>query len=430
MRCIPEGSITPTPPPASAVPAGMINVFDNSFSGNTIRPVRRTRVVLRRYFKIDRVYTSDNGNFISTKHFKNKVNVLVKFKSTQLTTRGLRGVRQWQMLFPIKHAIGKYSGNLSNFQPYLFTSNRQGNAVANRNWWAALLMNAYVEFNEQTASINVGGAPNNMKILLTNWGRVSGTGSTPMNYLRSNTDAPSQAFIQQFVVEPLTAFGAQGFNSMYNGAIRGFDMSLGYNTDEQWMSDEVKHLMFHELSHAAHFGRVGQSWWNSFVYSEAYAIFDNGIKSPNSPYGSGNDGLISDYIALGESWAEHMGSTITDRVYGANSSSLLSNEAGDFENNIPVPGLSSYMNYLEGFNPDRPQNPFKWIPEGLFNDLIDNRNEDEPVFDRVTGYTNEQLFLALQSDITSVPQYRQRLLLQTGNNQGSEVVILFSEYHY
>lgn len=206
-RCIPDHPITPPPPPPTSQPAGMIRVWDNSVGE---RGVRRTRVVLRRFLKIDRVYTDDNGNFISSKRFRNKVNVIVKFKSTQLTTRGLRGVRFWQMLFPIKQAIGKYSENLNNFPPYLFTSDRLGGDARNRNWWAALLMNAYLEYNEHAAALGVSAAPNNLRILLTNWHDAAGGGSTPMNYLRTNEDLPSQAYLQQFVVSPLTAWGSSG----------------------------------------------------------------------------------------------------------------------------------------------------------------------------------------------------------------------------
>jgi hypothetical protein len=254
-----------------------------------------------------------------------------------------------------------------------------------------------------------------------------------MNYLRTNEDLPSQAYLQQFVVSPLTAWGAQAYNSFYNGnaALRGMDMTLGYNTVAQWNSDKVKQLMFHELSHASHYSRVGQSWWNSFVYSEAYAIFANGINSPNSPYGTGNDGLISDYISLGESWAEHLGRTIADRGYGLNSTGFTGQRSVFYTNNDPVPGLSSHLNYLEDFDPNNINNPFRWIPDGIYYDLFDTRNETTfPLIDGVSGFTNQQMFNALQSDIKSLPDFRNRLLQQNANNQATQVTNLFAQYHY
>lgn len=146
IECYPY-SPAPSTPPDSKKPSGQILVRD--FINGTSRdlPVRRTRVVMRRYFKIDKVYTDDNGNFASSKHFHNKVNVFVKFKSTALTTRGLRGAHAWQSLFPIEQGLGKYSGDLRNVR-WTFTSAQAGNSRANRNWWAAHVMNAYLEFNE------------------------------------------------------------------------------------------------------------------------------------------------------------------------------------------------------------------------------------------------------------------------------------------
>lgn len=77
-------------------------------------PVRQTRVVMKRFLKIDRTLTNDNGNFASNKHYNNKVTINVKFTSNGLTVKGLRGVRFYQMFLPITYGIGTFSGNLNN----------------------------------------------------------------------------------------------------------------------------------------------------------------------------------------------------------------------------------------------------------------------------------------------------------------------------
>lgn len=428
------GTPPPPPPPPSKQPTGQILVRD--FINGTFRDVavRRTRVVLRRFFKVDRVYTDEQGYFYSTKHFHNKVNVFVKFKSTQLTTRGLRGARAWQALFPIKHGLGKYSGDLRNINK-IFESSQMGNARSNCNWWAAQIMNAYIEFNENATALNFGTLPSDMRILLTAWQGAGGIGSAPMNHHR-DVFSVSDAHIQQFLVRPGSAWWGQVYNNVYNNNVipRGMDMSLGYNTRFAWASDKVKQLMYHELGHASHFNKVGQSWWNDFVYAESYEIARFGINGANSPYGIGDDGFLSDYISLAESWAEHVGQTIADRIYGLNSTSVF-RQGITYTNNIIISG-SSHINYLEDFSPFRTYDPFHWIPDGIYYDLLDDRNDlfavplRVNVNDAVFGYTNQQFFNALESDVKSIPAFRQRLLQQNGNNQATEVTQLFTSYNY
>ena len=89
---------------------------------------------------------------------------------------------------------------------------------------------------------------------------------------------------------------------------------------------------------------------------------------------------------------------------------------------------------MKYFSPFRTIDPFRWIPDGLYYDMIDNRNDIQfarvPINDAVSGYTNQQFFNALQSDVKSVPAFKARLLLQNSNNQLSGVNQLFTSYHY
>lgn len=138
---------------------------------------------------------------------------------------------------------------------------------------------------------------------------------------------------------------------------------------------------------------------------------------------------------LGESWAYHMGHFMADRKYGLNSSTAF--EQGiTYQNNIPVAGLSSHLNLLEDFSPSRTTDPFHWIPQGVYYDMIDNRNDRVVTGrfilpdDNVLNYSNQQFFNALDADITSLPAYRQRLLNENANNQAANVIALFSFYNY
>jgi hypothetical protein len=152
--------------------------------------------------------------------------------------------------------------------------------------------------------------------------------------------------------------------------------------------------------------------------------------STNPPYGLGNQGDVSDIIATEESWAYHMGHFMADRKYGM-SSSVAVEQGIAYQNNNPVAGLSSHLNLLEDFSPARTIDPFRWIPQGLYFDMIDTRNEvGIPVVDGVSNYTNQNFFNALDADINSLSNYRLRLLSENGNNQSIQVTNLFGQYGY
>ena len=93
-------------------------------------------------------------------------------------------------------------------------------------------------------------------------------------------------------------------------------------------------------------------------------------------------------------------------------------------------GLSAHLNAIEDFNPSSSFNPFKWIPEGLYFDLFDLRNETFPVIDNVSGFTNAQFFNALDNDVKSIPNFKWRLLLENNNSQSVQVNSLFGQYNY
>ena len=138
------------------------------------------------------------------------------------------------------------------------------------------------------------------------------------------------------------------------------------------------------------------------------------------------------------SWAYHVGHFLTAARYGVQSPQFNEQRIG-YTNNNPVNGLNSNLNLLEDFNPRRTiYDPFWWIPQGLYYDLIDNRNDQAidplnarvPLDDNVTGYTNLQFFNALDADINNLPAYRIRLLTENGNNQAAGVTPVFNFYGY
>ena len=110
--------------------------------------------------------------------------------------------------------------------------------------------------------------------------------------------------------------------------------------------------MYHELSHAAHYNKVGQQWWNSLVYSELSTIV-RWFNTNFEPYGDGSDGVASEYASLAESWAEHVARVMCNRQYGANSTPVAKQGFSFVNGGNPDPTLTSHLNALEAFDPNR-----------------------------------------------------------------------------
>ncbi len=99
-----------------------------------------------------------------------------------------------------------------------------------------------------------------------------------------------------------------------------------------------------------------------------------------------------------------------------------------FYNYTPVSGLSSHINLLEAFDPNKSDDPDRWIPTGLYYDLLDGINENTPITDRATGYTNANFFNGLDNDVVSMVLLKSRLIQENGNDQN--LINLFALYHY
>ena len=198
----------------------------------------------------------------------------------------------------------------------------------------------------------------------------------------------------------------------------------------------MKEVFYHQLTHVAQYATLVSSWYNTFVNAELSEIGYTSFNDPAAePYGRGTDPTYSPIIALGESWAYHIGHYLTDERYHNQSSDWYdAGQQAHYYNGSPTAGLSSHLNLLENFNPNSATDHFKWIPTGLFYDLFDPANEIRPitgpVTDAVSGFTNAQMFNAFQSSIYTLGDYRLKLIQQNPNNPTiNQVTNLFTEYH-
>jgi hypothetical protein len=130
-------------------------------------------------------------------------------------------------------------------------------------------------------------------------------------------------------------------------------------------------------------------------------------------------------FALGEAWGYHIGHFLAQQRYATTASCQKEQVGG-----ATYCGNNANINVLENFNPNLSSDLFKWIPKGLMEDLMDYTNEINPITDNVQGFSIQQIFAALQSDVTSVTAYRDRFIQQNPGNQSQQITDLFGQYHY
>lgn len=425
----------PPPPPGvspnAQIPAGMINVSDVNL--HSTPGVRNVRVVAKRWFKIERVYTDNNGNFTCTKHFLHKVKINVKFKNSYCNIRGIRGVRLWQSLYVINSTIGVFSANKNTINYTFPQDGNSTNTKGNRYWVAATTINAVQEEIDYSTQYHFSAPPSGLNIYLTNWGEFSGLASTPLFGKRFIQNLPSSFINLQLLYWEINNVPIIGWYVSFFAAVARarLDMAIDYHLSDMtnFTSDFIKETVYHECGHASQYTYSGNTWYTNAVSAELaeQAAHPNPNDSYN-PYGTGITSN-SPIIALSEAWGYHIGHFLAEQRYGTAASCHLEQIGGV---NCCYNTFTGHPNLdvLENFNPNLSSDPFKWIPKGLMEDLIDDTPNEILVNDHVSGLTIQQIFTALQSDVSTMSQYKARLLQQIGNGQLTQINNLFSSYNY
>lgn len=394
-------------------------------------PLRQVNIVAKRWFKYWKGYTDDNGKFVVTKNFKNRVKIIAKTRNGNARISKVRGIRLWNMLLPNRVRMGVINGqDIPQFR-YVFNKPADGSA-SNRNlanWACATTHNSIIEFKEYSSEFGLPHPPGNLKVIVTNWGFMNEAGSAPMwnkRFLDLN-DPLKKLFIPFLAQQQYIAAGVAAFLSTLKGQM---DLIIGYASSDykcRLRSSQLRNLVYHELGHAQHFSQVGPDFWHQY----ADEITRNLISTFFSdPYGPGDDPIIG----VSEMWGSFVENWYGERHYknGGSSAFFVRVNGKDYYATIPFNiGLNPNFTALEMFNPEDNGDFYRWIPTGLPYDLWDNRNDNgEPVLDFVSGFSIQQIFRALQNDVRSVQDFRQKLLQQNSNLQFSQVNDLFKQYGY
>ena len=193
-------------------------------------------------------------------------------------------------------------------------------------------------------------------------------------------------------------------------------------------SDSIKRLAYHEFGHGSHFATAGPFQHRDLITA---SVASDGHGDPTSHGGP--------LLALSESWVEHIGRTMLIRQYPitlSNNSDFFADWSDDTEllrnetpNHVPI-GL--YTDLIDGIN----FNEFTYNESDRRrttsgNVIIPNslrRNITDPVNN---AFTNNQFGAAMNSSISSVPNFRDFCLAnRPGSVSSSAVIQLFNEYGY
>jgi hypothetical protein len=426
-------------PPTPTLPSGIYVEEQTVCNQDTrILPLRQVNIVAKRWFKFWRGFTDDNGKFTVTKNFRNKVKVIVKTKNGNARVSKVRGIRLWQMLFPTRKRIGVFNGSELPSIRYVFTKPTDGSA-SNKDlayWASATTHNSIVEFREYTTEFNLPQPPSNLKVMVTNWGFMENAGAAPMWNKCNNNLIP--ATFATFFIASGNVVGA-GVTALATVLKNQMDVIIGYkSTDYNCVltSSQLRSVVYHELGHAQHYSQSGCDFWTQ--YRNAIVTELSKLNQVDfHPYGTGSDQSTAPILATGEMWGNHVEKWYSERHYGNGgpvAANFISRLQGLAFSNNAASGLNANYWSIENFNPNRNQDVHRWIPQGIPYDLFDNRNDNlfiatRPI-DNANGFTLNQSFNALQSDVRSIPAFRDRLLQQNSNAQQVQVNQLFQQYGY
>ncbi|MFD2786302.1 hypothetical protein [Hymenobacter rubripertinctus] len=374
-------------------------------------PLRNVEVKSRRWFTLGQARTDGNGRFSIGQGYRREAKVFVEFKTERATTRGITFgtlARPWELVLPIRHQLGSYTGSQMQGLRYHFSYQADATTKGALSWTAATLFNTVDDMYAYCAASGIPTPPANLNIML--FSRLTSSAATPM--LRYLTET---SLVSQMISQTLTPAG-QVLKAVVQRQLP--DITCRYEGNgEALLTDELDETFFHELGHSVHYRQAGNLYWTGYitliVEAAAKRLLDN---SRTSIYGRKTDNGAG-LIAVSEAWGNYVGNTFAARKYDAINLNIARFNRDRLEFQTPN---------------DDPDDDDRWIVYGMFHDMTDNTTEPPAtgVTDNVNSYTTIQLYRAMQPDVMGVRKYQQRVLSQNNNRQASEMEQLVTSYRW
>lgn len=310
----------------------------------------------------------------------------VIFISKKKTIKAVKNGIAIEFGIPNTHIIGNVApGGLNNCSvTYLRDYNMSHHET--KHYCAALYNNALYQFDGYANADGLSKTPNNLQIIIHSFAGgnndFSGSGATPMFNKMQMSGSAQALTIGTFL--SATVGGVAAFAPNPVGTFTA-DVYFCYNwgsTPQDFTSDRIKEVGFHEYAHVIHYKKCGNAMWEANIQY----VVANQLTGNNPPYGDLGD-AGSGRCALIESWAYYLGREYNHRRYGPNRHSLSPQNFS---------GSWYAVNELASFEDD-------YMPSGFLQDLrddnayniINNLYEAPGITDDCKGYTNSMFYSKL-----------------------------------
>jgi hypothetical protein len=391
-------------------PSGCVQVQDNMLGG--FEGVKKVEVMVSKSNLFGRIFhrkteTDFNGCWEIDHEYHGTIHVWVRWENGNCDIRTMDGnLDLWGYAFPRRAEIGAFSGPFFNNIPIRFNYTTPIDSKGFRNWVASTANNSVFEFGGYTSSNGILGAlPTDISIVVTPWGNGGNSGAAPM--------LDQMGLLPQFLLSAAGIAILKGvFNILYTPAsvpavpiavwleVFAPDIAFNLNNGGQVNSDDIRELAYHELSHALHYAKVGDTYW---LQNMAYVILHGGY-GDGSENGAGRCSVI-------ESWGFETGRIAAHLRYGSSNSN-----GGDPTANTWRAILESDLGWTLDEETGLVHIPWGWLWDVQDNNLTNPGNETEnPIVtnaggDAVWGITNAQIFSVMDPSMTSMSEMKSALI--------------------
>lgn len=360
---------------------GTVTFFDPIDS--IMVPINNIQIIIKDATKVASGFTDDKGNFSihATNITSDTIEVLIKFDNNYLEIHTLDVANIFGVFNQNVYSLGfKKSCTFTNLNIEI---GREFNNAALLHSCAALYsFYKYVDFTN-----HYGFMMPEKKFLfwLGKEAPISTSYATPMlhNMADQNISNPTQLLTNLFglpanLAGVLAAVIKDQLPDLYA------PFYIRYATAARASFIET---MFHELSHASHYAKVGPAFWLPYVeYIYAHGGYGEAAFA--------NSGIIG----MSEAWAEDLSNFGLYYTYHK----------------------QKYLDYNETPAAD-------WIPYGVYHDLQDSGTNE--AFDNVSNITFPQLYHIFSADLRTIAQYKAKLKNAYPSQQAA-IDALYAHYGY
>jgi len=333
---------------SKAKPGGDIKVT-NTNNNNEPIGVRKVKVRVHTFVKWDAAFTNLNGGYQMSKNFVTNVHYAVIYENET-------GFRIWgnlAFLLPATYNMGWHS---SSGKSITFHTN----SVA---WLWSTVNNATHIYREVLCPyFGITKPPASLRLWTFRMGGGN-LGSAPM--ARQISMSPAT------LISLLTIYNITGLHTWITLCLPDIFILKNFTNTK-----EAYETVFHELAHASHYTKAGNSYWLNYITG----IIGNGS---SNPYGNGT-GSKDGFIGVGEMWGYYFEYATVKQHFG-----------------------SANLDYTNAY----------WFKPKILQRLVE-----------LYGFTNQQIFNCLTPDVNTHTKLKNKIISNYG--QATNVNEAFSYYGF